>query len=281
MAQVTVGITTYNRSEFLKATLECFLAQTKVPDEIIVYDNCSTDNTAQMVKEMQEYAPFIQYVRSVHHEQKYLTNVPRLIRKAHYPYFLYAQDDDWWHPEFLEKLTRTLDRNPDYGAIMCWFRDHRTFPFSPNEPGTVWKHHYTNLPHRKVYAHMMRMKNNEIFSMGMYRTKLLQKLVERGYPNVYQDVWVWLGEVALATRLYSYPEVLFSKYRQPLRKQERHDYMQEFLDNKRPHTRIAWAALWWPITSPNIPLYRKITMLPEWVKFAWRIKYKIRAEFAK
>ena len=277
MTQITVGITTYNRAHFLKAVIECFLAQTKLPDEIIIYDNCSTDNTAEVVKAFQTHAPFIRYFRTPNHQQRCLTNVPPMIREARYPYFLFAEDDDWYHPSFLEKLSRVLDEHPDYAVTMSWFRDHRIFPFTPDEPAPIYEHDYTHLSYRQVYEEMILIKVSAIFLAGLYRTEILKKLTQRGFPEVIRDAETWLGEVALYTRFYSFPEVLLSKYRQPAPVTQRHVYMQEYMTD-RPYIKNAWWGFWWSFISPNLSLSRKMLALPGWGKLIWRYKRKIIAE---
>jgi glycosyltransferase involved in cell wall biosynthesis len=48
---ITVVIPTFNRSGYLKMTIEMLLMQTNFHFSIIVLDNCSTDNTYEIVKE--------------------------------------------------------------------------------------------------------------------------------------------------------------------------------------------------------------------------------------
>ncbi len=59
---VTIAIPTYNRADrFLGNALRCALAQTYDRLEILVSDNCSTDNTAQLMRGFTD--PRIRYVR--------------------------------------------------------------------------------------------------------------------------------------------------------------------------------------------------------------------------
>ena len=56
---ISIGVSTYNRREYLKFSLDSLLAQTYKNCEIIVIDDGSTDGTAEM---MQECYPQIKYV---------------------------------------------------------------------------------------------------------------------------------------------------------------------------------------------------------------------------
>lgn len=63
----SVVIPTYNRAAFIKTTLETVLNQTYPHYEVIVVDNCSTDNTDEVLE------PFIRggRIRFIKHEQNY------------------------------------------------------------------------------------------------------------------------------------------------------------------------------------------------------------------
>ena len=45
---LSVGIPTLNQAEFLAQTLDSLLTQTRPPDEILVSDHYSTDNTQEV-----------------------------------------------------------------------------------------------------------------------------------------------------------------------------------------------------------------------------------------
>src|SRR2546422_10993365 len=61
----SVVIPTYNRAAFIKATLQSVLSQTYAHFEIIVVDNCSTDNTGEVL------GPFIRagQIQFIKHER--------------------------------------------------------------------------------------------------------------------------------------------------------------------------------------------------------------------
>ncbi|MDR1090043.1 MAG: glycosyltransferase, partial [Prevotella sp.] len=57
--KVNVILITYNHSKYIRRTLESILAQNTPHEvEIIVADDCSPDNTVEIIKEYQDKTPF-------------------------------------------------------------------------------------------------------------------------------------------------------------------------------------------------------------------------------
>ena len=48
---VSVGMTTYNSSKYIREQMDSIFSQTILPDEIVICDDCSTDNTVDILKE--------------------------------------------------------------------------------------------------------------------------------------------------------------------------------------------------------------------------------------
>jgi glycosyltransferase involved in cell wall biosynthesis len=117
---VTIGIPTYNRaSGYLQQTLESALAQKYPSLEIVVSDNCSTDNTEAVVKSYTD--PRLRYVR----QQTPL--VPNdhfnfCLAQAKGDYFLLLHDDDLIDHDFVETCLKTADYRSNVGIIRSGVR---------------------------------------------------------------------------------------------------------------------------------------------------------------
>ena len=72
--RISICICTYNRQKFIGECLQCLAQQTLPPQdwEVIVVDNASTDNTAQIVKAFIAAHPHLPF-RYVHEAQKGLS----------------------------------------------------------------------------------------------------------------------------------------------------------------------------------------------------------------
>lgn len=55
---ISVALCTYNGEQFLSEQLESLKCQTKLPDELIVCDDGSTDSTVALVEKFSQNAPF-------------------------------------------------------------------------------------------------------------------------------------------------------------------------------------------------------------------------------
>ena len=117
---VTIAIPTYNRAAcYLKHALESALSQTYPNIEIIVSDNCSPDNTKEMVN---AYADLrIKYFRHAH-SIKPIDNFNFCIRQAKGHYLLLLHDDDMIDDDFVETCMKTASYSSDIGIIRTGMR---------------------------------------------------------------------------------------------------------------------------------------------------------------
>jgi glycosyltransferase involved in cell wall biosynthesis len=112
---VTIGIPTYSRANgYLKETLESALAQTYPNIEIVVADNCSPDNTRDVVEGYKDLR--IRYFR---HDvgMKPNDNFNFCLQQANGAYFLLLHDDDTIDPDFIDTCIRAAGYDTDVGII--------------------------------------------------------------------------------------------------------------------------------------------------------------------
>lgn len=108
MPKVSVCIPTYNRSHYLKYSIECVLNQTYTDFELIICDDGSPDNTTEVVESYSDSR--IHYIR---HPQNIgrSRNMRSGFEAATGDYFIKFDDDDGLTPEFLEKTVTILDNH--------------------------------------------------------------------------------------------------------------------------------------------------------------------------
>lgn len=109
MATTTVFVPTYNYARYLPQCLESILSQTRKPDQIFVVDDCSTDNTAKVMK---QYRGKVGYIRHKKRSGNSVVTFNTGLQNAHGDYVLFVSADDWLAPKILEKEAAILDENP-------------------------------------------------------------------------------------------------------------------------------------------------------------------------
>ncbi|MDR2726784.1 MAG: glycosyltransferase, partial [Deltaproteobacteria bacterium] len=60
---LSVGIPNYNHAHYLERCITAVMTQDRLPDEVIVYDDCSTDNSLEVLAGLQERWPLLRVVR--------------------------------------------------------------------------------------------------------------------------------------------------------------------------------------------------------------------------
>ena len=90
---LTIAVPTYNGSNTIGFMLDILLPQINEKIEVIISDNCSTDNTVQIISTYIKKYPFIRYIRN----ERNLgadSNFLQCMRLAKGKYTLLISDDD-------------------------------------------------------------------------------------------------------------------------------------------------------------------------------------------
>ena len=103
---VSVVITAYNAEEYIAETLTSVCAQTYTPLEVILVDDGSSDDTAEIVKGR---FPAVCYVHQPNSGQPSARNTG--IRKALGKYVAFVDSDDLWLPQKIAKQVEKLERS--------------------------------------------------------------------------------------------------------------------------------------------------------------------------
>ena len=130
---VTIGIPTYNRADdTLPKALASALAQTYPNLEIVISDNCSDDNTAEIVAGFND--PRIRYIR---HDENIgaNNNFNACVEHAKGTYLLLLHDDDFIEPELVASCMQRTDGQTDIGIIISGMRA------IDGEGQTLWEKH--------------------------------------------------------------------------------------------------------------------------------------------
>ena len=105
---VSVIMPTYNCGRFIKESIDSVLAQTYQNWELLIVDDCSTDDTKAIVQTYKDER--IHYMRNETNQGAALTR-NRALREAKGKYIAFLDADDLWLPEKLEKQIAFMQQN--------------------------------------------------------------------------------------------------------------------------------------------------------------------------
>ncbi len=127
---VSVVMTSYNRGHYIGQTIDCILAQEcNFSFEIIIGDDCSTDNSRELLLSYKEKHPDI-FVLNLHEtNQGFGANWASACKLARGKYIAFCDDDDYWcDTHHMQSLADYLDTHDNCGLVYAnkWVLDVAT-----------------------------------------------------------------------------------------------------------------------------------------------------------
>jgi glycosyltransferase involved in cell wall biosynthesis len=118
--KISVLIPAYNCQGTIQHTLDSVLAQTRPPDEVLVMDDGSTDQTSAI---LESYKPRVQVLKQENQGVSAARN--RLLELAQGDLLVWLDSDDVWHPRCLDVQSRSFTDHPEAGALFVGHIDFR------------------------------------------------------------------------------------------------------------------------------------------------------------
>lgn len=112
MYKLTIAVLTYNRANYLKEMLDSILQQTYRDFYVIIYDNCSEDNTPETVK------PYLSDERFTYHRHAVsVENGNYALKNCNTDYLLITHDDDIMLPDMVKREIAVFDSYDDISLV--------------------------------------------------------------------------------------------------------------------------------------------------------------------
>ena len=106
---VSIIMPSYNTGRFISETIESVLAQSYSDWELIIVDDCSNDNTDDVVSQYLTDKR-IRYIKNETNSGAAVSR-NRALREAKGKWIAFLDSDDLWHPEKLEKQIEFMTKN--------------------------------------------------------------------------------------------------------------------------------------------------------------------------
>lgn len=195
---VSIVLPTYNGERYLRESLDSVLSQTYSDWELIAVNDCSTDGTAEILK---EYAEKDARIRILTNETN--QRLPRSLnigfREARGKYLTWTSDDNYYLPEAIGEMVRALDADP-VCPMVCADMDFIA------ENGTVLR----QAPH---YDDYLIWAKDLVGACFLYRREALTEVGEYDPSLVYvEDYAYWLAIRSRMGEIRRVPRLLY-RYR--------------------------------------------------------------------
>ena len=117
--KLSVGLPVYNGQNYLAESIEALLGQSYEDFELIISDNASTDDTADICRRYEKEDPRIRYFRQEHN----IGGAPNhnfLVEQARGELFKWASHDDLYGRDLLKLCVDALDEFPHVVLAHSW-----------------------------------------------------------------------------------------------------------------------------------------------------------------
>ena len=116
MPKVTIVLPTYNGSKYLRESIESVIDQTYKDWELVIVDDCSTDETLKIAGDYSERDGRIVVIHN-RINKKLPASLNIGFEKARGEYFSWTSDDNIYEKDAIEKMVGYLDANQNIPMV--------------------------------------------------------------------------------------------------------------------------------------------------------------------
>ncbi len=116
---ISIAMAVYNGERFIREQLDSFTGQTRLPDELVVSDNASTDRTVEVVREFAARAPFPVRLYINERNLGVTKNFERAISECTGDMIFLSDCDDVWYPVKVAAMERAMTEWPGAAVALC------------------------------------------------------------------------------------------------------------------------------------------------------------------
>ena len=115
--RISVVMATYNGTRFLSEQLDSLFAQTRIMDELIIYDDASNDDTLSILRDYQHRYPSIIKIFIQKQRVGYIRNFADALRMSEGEFIFLCDQDDIWSPDKIRYMVTWLSAHPQAACL--------------------------------------------------------------------------------------------------------------------------------------------------------------------
>ncbi len=192
---VSIAMCTYNATQYLQEQLDSIATQSQLPDELVICDDRSSDNTIEIIKSFTSKVSFP--IRLYINEENLglCKNREKAISLCTGDIIILSDWDDVWKPNKIERLVAAFAENLEAGYV---FSDAELVDENLNPLGyTLWESRKFNRVIDQYKNHNLQarvlLKQNLVWGATLALRSSIKKLVIPISPFYYlEDAWIAL-----------------------------------------------------------------------------------------
>src|SRR6476659_5222108 len=114
---LSIALCTYNGTAYLKEQLESIAAQTRTPDELVISDDQSTDDTLRLIEEFAGTAGFPVRLSINESNLGIAKNFEKAISLCRGDVNVLSDQDDVWHNDKLKSVEGIFEAKPQLSLV--------------------------------------------------------------------------------------------------------------------------------------------------------------------
>ena len=202
---VCIGLPVYNGGNLISQAIESILSQDFQDIELIISDNCSTDNTEEVCLKYQKMDKRIKYHR-LEENLGIEPNFKNVLGLSSAPYFMWASHDDMRERTFITKCLKRIEPDPSIALV---YPRSKVLDVNSKFIGIANDHINADQDSGvERFKHVIWELGMCNMVFGLYRTKILKRVRTMG-KSLFGDT-LFLAEIALLLgKIVQIDDVLF------------------------------------------------------------------------
>jgi glycosyltransferase involved in cell wall biosynthesis len=188
---ISIALCTCNGARWLATQLDSILAQTRQPDEIVVRDDASEDETMEILEQYVAKHPHLFRLIKTPGRLGAIENFRQVMLACKGTYLFLADQDDYWLPGKIARIMEIFEQNPYYQGLAsdAWLTDDMGKPTGQ----TLWEqlHFDPDLSFPSLPYRLLVYSNAFSGATMAFRRDAILHWIQQPIPyGIYHDYWL-------------------------------------------------------------------------------------------
>jgi glycosyltransferase involved in cell wall biosynthesis len=208
---VSVVVITYNGTRYIVDQIESIIGQTRAPDEIIISDDASNDDTVERARSALGSWHGQSHLRTARRNAGVSANLQAGLAVATGDVIMLADQDDIWWPQRVERQMAAIENDPSVAAVFC---DADLVDAEGHAVGArLWEREGFSAKQRRIWARdpaAVLLGGQVVTGATLAFRRDLLDIVLPLPANGWHDSWIALMTVFSGAEMIALPEPLVS-----------------------------------------------------------------------